>query len=261
MKKKGFTLIELLVVISIIALLMAILMPALNKARKQAQSVVCMSNLKQFQTGFILLWNDNGGKLTKYDSYKHFYDHVSPFLDNVDEIRYCPRAKPKVGQEYGLGDAQTPWGWSYPATYPDGTPVEGGARSEFGSYGYNDWLYQEFPRHWLPPAAQSNPEKYQYTSVGDVRIPSNTPVLGDCCWMDGAPFYTDDVPDDFDLQAGGGWYAVPNMLRFCIDRHDMRVNISFVDGHVEPAQLEKLWTLNWHENWVSSHDITFNRQQ
>ncbi|MFI4910068.1 MAG: type II secretion system protein [Sedimentisphaeraceae bacterium JB056] len=52
--RKGFTLIELLVVISIIAVLMAIMMPALAKVRQQGQAVVCASNLKQLGLGFTL---------------------------------------------------------------------------------------------------------------------------------------------------------------------------------------------------------------
>ena len=246
-KRKGFTLIELLVVIAIIALLLSILMPSLKKARRYAQFIVCRSNIRQFEMGFSLLWHDNGGKLTEYDSWKHFYDHVSPFVDDVDAIRYCPRAMPKDNQAYGLGDARTPWGWNYPAT------AAGGERSEFGSYGFNNWLYLKFPAHWLPGPAS----EYSYISVADVLVPYNTPVVGDCCWIDGAPFYTDDIPANLDLQVGGGWFAGPNMTRFTIDRHDMRINVSFVDGHGGPVRLEDLWTLNWHKNWVSTFDIAF----
>ena len=58
MKKKGFTLIELLVVIAIIAMLLAILMPALNKVKKIAQRVVCGTNLKGLGTAQTVYAND-----------------------------------------------------------------------------------------------------------------------------------------------------------------------------------------------------------
>jgi len=59
---KGFTLIELLVVIAIIALLMAILMPALQRTKHQAQRVVCAAHLKSCGHAGVLYSNDNEGQ-------------------------------------------------------------------------------------------------------------------------------------------------------------------------------------------------------
>jgi len=59
----GFTLIELLVVIAIIAVLMAILMPALNRAREQGQRAVCLNNVKQLTLAWILYADDNDDKI------------------------------------------------------------------------------------------------------------------------------------------------------------------------------------------------------
>ena len=58
-RRKGFTLVELLVVISIIALLLSILLPALNKAKEQAKLSVCMSNIKQLGYTFKVYMDDN----------------------------------------------------------------------------------------------------------------------------------------------------------------------------------------------------------
>jgi prepilin-type N-terminal cleavage/methylation domain-containing protein/prepilin-type processing-associated H-X9-DG protein len=57
-ERKGFTLIELLVVIAIIALLMAILMPALQRAKKQTRDVICRANLKQYGLGARMYLDD-----------------------------------------------------------------------------------------------------------------------------------------------------------------------------------------------------------
>ncbi len=61
--KKAFTLIELLVVIAVIAVLMAILMPALNRAREQGKRAACLNNVKQMALAWNLYADDNEGKM------------------------------------------------------------------------------------------------------------------------------------------------------------------------------------------------------
>ena len=93
MKKNAFTLIELLVVIAIIAILAAILLPALNSARERGRSASCTNNLKQLGLVFYTYENDNDGYLI-YD--KNNEDRwVSNFANSIyltkdPMIAYCP---------------------------------------------------------------------------------------------------------------------------------------------------------------------------
>jgi prepilin-type N-terminal cleavage/methylation domain-containing protein/prepilin-type processing-associated H-X9-DG protein len=77
-RRRGFSLIELLVVIGIIAMLISILLPAMNKAREQGRSVVCKSNLRQLYLALLNYSNENKGSLPLPSNIGETYPSNSP---------------------------------------------------------------------------------------------------------------------------------------------------------------------------------------
>lgn len=85
----GFTLVELLVVISIIALLLSILMPALQRTREQAKQIKCLANTRQFGTALIMYAEDNDDHAVAGQRYPHawpvwntWHANLTPYLDS-----------------------------------------------------------------------------------------------------------------------------------------------------------------------------------
>jgi len=224
-KHRAFTLIELLVVIAIIALLMAILMPALNYVRKQARSSACQSNLRQLCLAMNLYALDHDDRtmpfshdpgmywfhqMAPYLSAKDYKNNPEEHLEGVMKVAFCPVAKRQDRPETSFyGSAYSMWRFM------------GGE----GGYGLNLWLLPDDPIY-----APDFPAANFFMKYSDAQ--QRVPLLGDSVWVGSWPFENDTVPDDLTGEVGSyphgeGYF----MWRFCVDRHKKAINIGFVDSH------------------------------
>ena len=244
--QRGFTLIELLVVIAIIALLMGILMPALQRVKKQARSVACQANMHQWSQIWSMYCQDNDGFFCTENSdvgwpRGNWIVALRSFYQTKSGILLCPMAKKRLDSMPNHGGPTR--------TYIMGTGGEGN-RQEEASYGANCWIFKNSRSG--ESEIQSRPVKWNWKTV-DVKGGNRVPIFGDSMWRGGGPFYQGGSatsnrikPPDFH----GQWTnASCEMMHFCIDRHDAFVNHAFLDWSVRKVGIKELWTLKWHRQF------------
>jgi len=234
-RNAAFTLIELLTVIAILALLLSMLTPALQRARSLTRVTVCLSNLRQLQNAYTAYSAHWKGRLLPYicnnsrpDAF--WMQAIKPFYaggsgPDARGVRCCPTVTKRDPR--GWGTAYTSWYGGGFMGYNE------------GSFGLSGWMYD------MSTYSASYQNDWEYT--GKIFKASQVPVWFDCNWVDAWPWHTQDPSPDL---VEGSRPGESSMGRVCIVRHDWSVNVAFADGTAHNVPLPGLWLLMWNTSSV-----------
>jgi prepilin-type N-terminal cleavage/methylation domain-containing protein len=246
-KRRGFTLIELLVVIAIIALLMSILMPALNKVRQQARMVACEANLKQWNLQAAMFTEANDGKFWKSDPGTPGY-WFPKYMDTslkdwvTNKTWFCPSAQKPITDRRGVTittlNIYNAWGIF--------TGADLGPNGISGSFGINGYCLIPQANPGSTPVATY--ESGVSTANGWVTAGGNqandVPWFIEALRFDLWPTET-QAPAQNEFEAWSGNL----MARCCINRHQGHLTAAFLDWSVRKIGVKEVYTLKWHKKF------------